>query len=698
MHRLGSHLAIRVTIAASIALPGAAAGQGAAEIEESWSSERVLALVGRARAARATLVQDGTLRSYRALTQGHIYFFVDPEVGQRALIRVDQVAVELRWQAPDLVQQHMLGERSETRLPVRDFRYYVDRLTLVQHGLGNEIRVGAGRDVAGVPHPFAPLDEEGPGGEPYEFRLADSLSLRLPGRPEPLTLYELDVRPVDPAAPGIIGSVTVDQRSAQIVRMAFTFTPASYVDPRTDRISVDLDYGLWEGLYWLPNLQRIEVRREIPELDIGVGTVIRAVLRTGDYQLNVALPDALASLEPVTAEPVAARRAYEFPVGLFDGLVRDGLSDVVVDADPRELRARAMELARGQPSSGLSPLRLHLPGFSSLIHFSRTEGLALGAGAAFRPGGSVTVRGHAGYRVEPEDPHGTLGVELAIGPETTTEIGASWKAFSDLGLTPGSDPLLSSLAALVRAEDYRDPFYASGVHLQLARTSSTERRFSFALGWERAENAKLLVRTAPLASGRSFRPVRAIAEGDFLRAGARVEEAVSWPGSGRGTVDAGLDVLAGGPGAGGAVALALEAIWGPPSGERELALRAREWSWLGDPIPQGHRLLGGRGTLPGYPFHRFAGQHAAAASLEASTDLGTPLLRLRGAVHSGWSGGADADVLSRWDAAETDGVRSAFSIGVGLFWDILLVEAARGWNGGEWQAILSIDPLWWDHL
>jgi hypothetical protein len=214
---------------------------------EGWNEPRVLELVQRAREARRTLITHGGLESYRALTEGHIYFFVDPEEGERALIRLDQVAVELRWQAPDIVQQHILGNRSETRLPVREFRYYLDRLTLVQYGFGDEIQVGSGMDVAGVPHPFAPLPGGDPNLAPYDFRLADSLAIRLPGEPEPIRMHELEVRPRDPAAPGILGRVLVDRRSGSIVRMQFTFTPASYVDRRTDRIEVELDYGLWEG-------------------------------------------------------------------------------------------------------------------------------------------------------------------------------------------------------------------------------------------------------------------------------------------------------------------------------------------------------------------------------------------------------------------------------------------------------------------
>jgi hypothetical protein len=661
-----------------MALPAAAQPQqiqGGAPTE-AWDSERVLALVAQARSARARLVADGALRSYEALTQGHVYFFVDPEVGERALIRVDQVAVELRWQAPDRLQQHIVGERSETRLPVQDFRYYLDRLTVVQHGLGDEIQVGSGMDVAGVPHPFAPVP---PGADaPYEYRLADSLSLVLPGREEPLRLYEVDVRPTDPSAPGILGSVTVERGTAEIVRMAITFTPASYVDRRTDRISVELDYGLWEGRYWLPNLQHIEVRREIPELDLAVGTVIRAVLRTGDYRLNVPLPDDFSVRPAITAEPEARRAEFDFREGLFDRLARDGLAEIVLEADPQELQAKAAELMRSQASSGLAPLRLHLSGLSSALRYSRAEGLVLGLGASLRLAVPVTVRGHVGTRTGPGTVHGTLSLDLPVTSRASVAMLASVAALRDLGLAPGSAPLVSSLGAVLRGEDYRDPYFATGVGTRLEVERAPGARVSLGLALDRIESAVLSEKRAPLDADRTFRPIRPVAEGTFFGSEVGLHRSTEWPGGGRGWLDIEAAVLTGRMGRGASVALESDASWGPPSGQRELALRIRAWGWRGDPLPQGHRLLGGRGTLPGYRFRRFAGTAVAAATLEASTDLGHTAIRLRAAVHAGWSGRADPEVLRGWEAEETRGLRSSFSLGAGFLWDILRIDATRG--------------------
>ncbi len=663
-----------------------------------WNEPRVLELVDRAREARRTLISHGELESYRALTEGHIYFFLDPEEGERALIRLDQVAVELRWQAPDIVQQHLLGERSETRLPVREFRYYLDRLTLVQYGFGDEIQVGSGMDVAGVPHPFAPLYGRDPLLAPYDFRLADSLSIHLPGEPEPIRLYELEVRPRDPSAPGILGRVLVDRRDANIVRMHFTFTPASYVDRRTDRIEVELDYGLWEGRYWLPNLQRIEVRRELPELDIGIGTVIRAVLRTRDYELNVTFPEMVPFLPPVTRAPTEALRSYAFAEGLFDALERDGLADAALDVDPREVRARATELLRNRPPSGLSPLRFHLPQISSGLRFNRAEGLYLGMGGSLTPRGDLRIRAHAGYAFGARTPSAEVRVEGGGDPTLRWTLGASARERADLGLTAGSDPILSSLSALTRGEDYLDPFYRSSAAASVEWMRAPGHSVRFEWGMESHRTLERVVETAPLDGDRTFRSVRPVTDGGFGRLGVSLREPLAWPGNGRGSLTAAARLLGGRAGRGVTLSGATQARWGPASGIRELSLSLRGEGWMGDPLPQAHRLLGGRATLPGFPYRSFAGTTALVGSLQGATDLRGPHLRLRGGIHGGWAGRLDAGVAEAWGVDETDGVRLGVTLGLGVGWDLVRVEAARGLNGGEWQLLLSVDPGWWDRL
>jgi hypothetical protein len=663
-----------------------------------WNSSEVLDLVRTGYEARRQLARDGDLETYRGSVEGHVYFFLDPDVGERLLIRIDQVAVQLHWEAPDHVQQHIVGERTEVRLPVRDFSYYADRLTLVQYGFGDEIRVGSGLDVARVPHPLAQAPSAGEPGSPYDFRLAEYVTLSLPGRDAPLRLQDVEVRPRNDAAPGMIGTMTLDTSTGSIVRMAFTFTPASYIDRRTDWIAVEVDYGLWDERFWLPNQQRIEVRREVPEVDLGMGTVIRAVLRAGDYDLNAPLPDGFHSASPVTLAPADVRRGFEFSEGLYEAMERDGLASIRVRVDPAELRSQAIELLDGQSPSGLSPLRIHVPRLSSLIRFNRAEGLTLGAGTTFDPDARWRIRTSLGASPGTRRVQGSTTIVRRVSSRWTLDLRAGLRELRDLGLAPGSDGLLSSLSAAFRGEDYLDPYLASGVGLGLRQTLGGGGQLTLFTGFERVETPALASATAPFSSSRDLRPIRAVSDGDFLVATLGLDGSWEVPAGGRSHGELELLFLAGSPGRGAGIRADLDARWGPASGTREIRTVLRGWFWEGDRLPQGHRLIGGRGTLPGYPFRSFVGSAAIAGSLEAATDLWGPLVRLRGGTHAGWSGREAAGVLDSWGVEPTAGLRTSVSMGLGLGWDVVRVDVARGLNGGEWQVLFSIDPRWWDRL
>ena len=669
---------------------------GTAPADAPWNTPDALALVERARFARSTLAASGDLLSYRARLDGQIYFFVDPEVGERHLIRIDQIAAELAWEAPDRLQQHVVGERSETRLPVREFDYYPDRLTLIPYGFGNEIRVGSGRDVARVVHPLAPAMPT-TGGELYDFQLGGSLTLVVPGRESPLRIRELAVRPRDPSRPGFVGTLHVDEDSGSLVRTTFTFTPASYVDPRNDQVAVEMDYALWEDRYWLPNVQRIEVRREIPGLDIGVGTIIRSVLRVSGYELNVAIPEEVLARPPITFAPPESRASFAFETGLYDRLELDGLQNLIVETDPRELRARAMEILGRSPPSGLSPFRFHLPNVSSALRYRRAEGLRVGVGGALEVAPGATIRGAGGYAASSEDLQLTATVAAALGPAWWADVRVRIRDTEDLGLTPASAPLLSTIAALVRAEDYMDPFGVTGASWGLERESATGARVRFHLGIERHRSLVLQLDEAPLDRARTFRPVRQVAETDFFVAGARAYRLVDAPGGGRGLGTLEVTGLQGQAGGGLGFRGEIEERWANASGSRDVEVRAIGWAWTGDSLPQGHRLLGGRETLPGFPFRAFSGTRAIAGSAVASFDVARPFLRVRAGAHGAWANGGDVGVRSSWGSGSTDGFKTSVSAGVSTAWDLLHLDVARGLGeGGEWQLLFSVDRGWWE--
>lgn len=689
----------------------------------AWNHPEAHALLALGRGARQRQAADTSLESYQALTEGHIYFYIDPEDGEQALIRVDQVAVELFWEAPDLVRQRIVGERSETRLPVRDFRYYLDRLTLVQYGFGDEIEVGQGLDVARVPHPLAPPPPGGPERDPYDVRVLDAVSLRLPGVDEPLQVVELQVRPRDPSLPGALGSVFLDVSDGQLVRLALTFTPASYVDPRTDRIRVELDYGLWEGRYWLPNRQEIEVRREIPEFDVGVGTVIRAVLRVGAYDLGAPMPTFLRGAAPVTQAPLAERGAWEFREGLFDAMDRDGVGRVTPRVDPRALRVEAARLLGNQPPSGLSPLRFHLPAVSSLVAADQARGVSTGLGGRLRLASGAQLRGWSGVAIGAGRPQARLEVEGPPRGETgpTRSLGwtAEWNAWPELGARPAAPGLFSTLGALAGGEDYRSPYRRSGAWVRStfrwdgaapAGTLLGGRPGSGSLGgWpgargltrvelraglERHRSATSAWERAPLGLwGEDFRPLPEVEAGTFANLGIRVrhrEDGLgfgSWGGSPGAVleVEGEGELLAGRPGAGLRVEAHGTLTRRPFNDRSELRVHLGGGTLTGDVFPQQERFLGGRGTVIGLPFHAQRGSLWFVGGIEGSQELGTPWLRLRGGLEAGW---VDDSFLA--------GAR----MGLGLGWDVLRLDVGHGLAGpgGRWQVLVSIDPRWWEFL
>ncbi|MSR36572.1 MAG: hypothetical protein EXR95_08010, partial [Gemmatimonadetes bacterium] len=277
-----------------------------AQEQDGWNAPEALALIARARDARQADAVDHERRAYQATATGHVFFLADrPTTGERTLIKADQIAIEVYWRAPRATRQRIIGQRDQKVLPT-NIRYHLDHLTVVQDDFGDVILIGDGDEVSSVAHPAA-AGSEGI----YDFALGDAIAIAFPEGGE-VQVQEIRVRPRALDRPGFVGSVYVDRASAAVVRMTFTFTPASYVDSYLDYIRISLDNSLWEGRWWLPYKQEIEIRRELPQLDFLVGSVIRGRFDVGDYVLNPDLPDDLFTTNRVTIVPEAERRAYAF--------------------------------------------------------------------------------------------------------------------------------------------------------------------------------------------------------------------------------------------------------------------------------------------------------------------------------------------------------------------------------------------------
>ena len=698
--------------------PALHAQTAAPAVEPEWNGERALELIRRAQARRAEATADTALLSYQADARGHLYFYLDrPDRATRNLVKTDQIALEVFWREPDLAKQRIVGWRDRKSLPT-NIRYHIDHLAVVLENFGDLIRIGDGDEVQDVLHPAAPGAERF-----YEYRLADSLTLRLPGATEPVRVYELKVRPRDLSQPGLVGSVFVDRRAGDLVRMDFTFTPSAYRDRYLDYINISLDNGLWKGRFWLPNAQRVEIRRELPELDIPVGSVIRGTLRVGNYRFNEELPLQLFVGAPVALAPAEDREAFVFEQELDAELREEGLGPEV---ELEEVRREAIELARGRVLSGLRSAGGVEPRFGSaseVLRYNRAEGATVGLGVGITPTPHLSLGAQAGWAFGAEHP-----LLEAQAEWRGTSLGLSASGYlnqsRDIGIGPVASGAINSLSALFAGEDYRDLFYASGISLRGEWRMAPNHSTWLALRAEKQSSAELETDFSIFGGGSPFRPVHAIDRAEPAwsaelgwerRAPAEISQWWEADASAKaGMINPAGDLILIGclEPDGVSCAEVLSATFLRARGE---ATWSRYWNAvattldvtgaggfaLGELPRQELFLLGGRGTVPGYPFRAFGGDRFLLGRATASVELVPVWLRGRGIVAAGWAGvgGVGREALARWGAEPTGTFRPSVGVGVGIFYDILHLDLARGLgDDGVWEFVIEVQRSFWDFL
>ncbi|MEX2581854.1 MAG: hypothetical protein WD766_01145 [Gemmatimonadota bacterium] len=682
-----------VAFSALLCLPGALGAQQS--IVPEWNDARVLELVRTGIERRMTEVVDTSLHDYAASARGYVYFLLDaPELDRQTLVRTDQVAVEMYWRAPDEVRQRIVGLRERRELPVTRLYYYLDRLTVVQDNYGQGIVIADGDNVNDVLHPIA----EGAQAH-YDYRLADSLTMRLAGLPDPVRVQEVQVRPKNADVPAIVGSVFLEASSGALVRMNFTFTPAAYVDPRLDQISVTLENGLWQGRYWLPYEQRLEIRREIPELDLPFGTVIRTHMRIGDYRFDEGVPDWLfRSNLPITMAPREQREAFVFDEPIDAEWRADGIGRAL---EVDEIRQEARALLTRQVMSGLPQLRLGFGSASDIFRYNRAEGPALGFGWGLRPAASLNARLIGGYAFGANHPTGSAEIATRSGTEAT--IAAYVNRPGDVGGFEPAAGVTNSVAALLFGRDWLDPYYASGV----TGTARVWERGSWSangsLRIERQRSAELTTSYSVFDGADAFRPVRAIDAGDHASANLTVRTEVStltgdWSaqfGGGGGRRLGGEPLTYARVEAAGALSSSR------PNRRASLEASASAGALFGEVPLQELYLIGGRGSLPGYDHRAFGGDRHALLRLTASADIAHPWLRARSFAGLGWTGASahGTAALAEWGAVTSPGIKPALGLGLGVFYDLIHLDLVRGvGDEARTQLIVEIQRPFWDFL
>ncbi|HET9011075.1 MAG TPA: hypothetical protein VFN38_04635, partial [Gemmatimonadaceae bacterium] len=441
--------------AACVLLVGLGSGPAGAQ---SWNDPRSRALVERATARRIEQLADTGLQDFKAIAHGYVTFLAQMGEGLAEppkVVKADELVNEVFWKAPNLSKQRIVGRRDTLLLPT-DINYHRDHLGIVQNNFPAIIRLGDGDEVRDVPHPLSPQ-----GLAAYDFALTDSLPLHLPGRT--IMLYEVKVRPRDDRQPRIIGAVYIDRDDAQVVRMAFNFTRAAFLDSALEDLFVVIENGLIAGRFWLPRKQEIEIRRGGTWLDFPIRGIIRGRWEIGDYQVNADLPRAIFIGPEIVVAPAAVRDTFHFSGRVLDSLPPDVRA--VTDAEIRSVQEEARALVRAQALRRPQTLVLSALGASDFVRFDRAEGLAVGGGIATRFGRGFDAQLRARYGIDDRAVKGRAAAEWR-SPSVGVRL-VAMRDFREAGDVQERSTVVNSLAAQEFGADATDPYGVEGVGLGL---------------------------------------------------------------------------------------------------------------------------------------------------------------------------------------------------------------------------------------
>jgi len=661
---------------------------------QEWNSDAALALARRAIERRDRTASDTALRDYKAQAHGFLFFlgqFGEGLAEPPRLVKADQLELEVYWKAPQLSKQRIIGWRDRAELPT-DINYHRDHLGIVQNNFGRFVRLGEGDEVRDVPHPLAPG-----GTELYDFALGDTVTLVLPQRA--VRVVALRVRPKDFSQARLVGTLFVDAETADLVRLAFNFTPRAYLDPQLEDVSIVLDNALWEGRFWLPYRQEVEIRRRATWLDIPARGIIRGRWEIDGYVFNIGLADTWFAGEEIVALPKVQRDSFPWTVPLAAAI--QDIAEPVRQGDLQAVRAEVARIAGRRALSGLRAQRLGVRGVSDVLHANRVEGLAAGAGFVWRaPGDQVEARALASYGFADRRLHGTVALASGTGIDL-----AGYRQVRDVADVSVIAPLLNSIASQEFGDDYGDYYVATGVRAALRRGLGEHARGEWRVTATRERIASLPVRAEP-AMGR-FRPNPPVVDGDFSVASLTLRRrsegfAVRRDLAAELTVEGGR--ADGGPGY---VRLAVAGHVLVPVGGSRVLVRVQGGA-AGNGLPP-HRafVLGGRGTLLGDEFREWGGRRAALVHLEwrapvpfASMAAG-PYARTPGTITlapyaaAGWS---DRPVPgTSWRATPGGGPR--VTLGLGVEWlGVFRLDAGYGAQSHRVRVAFDVTRDFWDIL
>lgn len=659
-----------------------------------WNDARAVGLAQRATVRRSAQLADTTLRDYSARARGYVTFLAQSGEGLTEppkVVKADELGLEVFWRSPNQSKQRILGRRDTLLLPT-DINYHRDHLGIIQNNFPDIIRLGDGDEVLDVPHPLSPK-----GMAEYDYRIADSLVIRLADRV--IEVFQLSIRPKNDRAPRVVGAVFVERATAQVVRMAFSFTRVALKDKSLEDVSVILENGLIEDRYWLPRRQQIEIRRTGTWLDFPFRGIIRGRWEIRDYEVNTGLPSAFFTGDEIVMAPPDRQAAFTFSGALLDGLPSDVRT--VTDRDVKAVQDAARELVRAQALQRTRATAIQARGLSDFVRVNRVEGLAVGAGLTQRFGTGLRLSATARYAVADERVRG--GAALAW--ERASGAGFSVRAerqLGEIGLVPEGSVTRNSLASQEFGADWTSPFQRRQVAVRVDLVPLFDRHWRVNIEAAIERHSRAPVNAMP--SRGEYEPTPEIANDEFRRATVTVRRptALGLWGSEiaiSGAIDA-VRARSSGRDFGRA---AFDVEVQRPIGRDRLVLRTIAAGTVGRDLPQQYELwLGGPVTLPGAGFHAVRGRSGVSQRLEWQHTVPGPSIPL------GRYGRVPGEItlapyaVVAWTDARTMStslvrrrVHPAIGVaGLGLF-KLLRVDIARGLRNGGWMFSLDVSRDFW---
>jgi hypothetical protein len=660
-----------------------------------------------ARAAENNRHVPAELRAYHALTESEAAFIVHMADGEELSGQIEQIATRLTWRRDGSYEQRVIGHRVQALGPsVSVLTYlrgtvfipilYGERLLIfapdstpsAEAASRNDERPRKSRPTYESIHPFSEKRDAY-----YRFEGGDTVAVvHLPERT--VTLVRVRVtprRPPERRALLFAGDIDIDAERHHIVRMRGRLVFANREAGLGARLLgrmlrpfafVELENAEFDGHFWLPNRQRIELQALSPLLSSGRG-VVRIVTRFREHGLELS-----AASDDPGADPGAARAdsatgpRFRLTFAPADSIAGFDDWSWAPGAAVSPLSARDFDDVAPPDlrPSGRPQLRFGVSRVSDAFRYNRVEGLYTGVGAtlAFRdaaPG--LTLHGHAGWAWAAGTPRGALELSLRRGAWETTARAARDLAHTNDFATPWERG--GGLIMLFGAGDDYDYLDRHDVTLALTRSfarGDSRLRLEAGVTDDRPERRRLL--RGPFG-GDTLRPNRPVDPGRYALT--------------RLTLEHGRSVHVGSlrPGLGATLILehaAGDLAWRRLEGRLHLRTGHGPWTFAARldagivdsdaPPPQTLYEIGTATTLPGYRYKEFAGDRAALLRGTIRYDPGlldTPI-RLGGLIlpglspapavqwHAGWTDASDAaaPIVQALGSRPTGGIRSSIDV------------------------------------